>query len=313
MKRTIELKSKRKSKPSKPTTNGNANKFDIYQAVTDRIISQLEQGIIPWKKSWQGNEPINYITRKPYRGINTLLLKQGGEYATFKQIKDSGGSVLKGEKSQMIVFWKVLERENPEGEKEKIPFLKYYNVFHISQTTLESKLEPINPAADHDPIEAAESVISDYTGRTGVKPRLVTGTHQAYYTPSTDEVTMPTLNQFTSPEAYYSTYFHELAHSTGHKSRLNRLDATAAFGSQVYSKEELVAEISSAQVMSFTGIELPDTFENSVAYIKNWLSKLKDDKKLIVTAASAAQKATDLILNTPAYSETETESETTAG
>ena len=270
---------------------------------------------MPWRKTWKGSEPINYVTRKPYRGINTLLLKQGGEYATFKQIKDSGGSVHKGEKSQMIVFWKFLERENTEGEKEKIPFLKYYNVFHISQTTLESKLDPINPNADHDPIEAAESVIADYTGRTGVKSKLVNGTHQAYYTPTTDEVTMPTLAQFTNPEAFYSTYFHELAHSTGHKSRLNRLDATAAFGSQVYSKEELVAEISSAQLMSLMGIELPDTFENSVAYIKNWLSKLKDDKKLIVTAASAAQKATDLILNTPAYSETETESEseTTAG
>ena len=128
------------------TANAKAKStFCIYQAVTDKIISQLEQNVIPWRKTWQGSEPINYVTCKPYRGINLLLLQRGGEYATFKQIKDAGGYVKKGEKSSMIVFWKMLERENADGEKETIPLLRYYNVFHIDQTSLNQSLTPLTP------------------------------------------------------------------------------------------------------------------------------------------------------------------------
>jgi antirestriction protein ArdC len=214
--------------------------LNIYQLVTDRIIQQLENNIVPWRKSWRGSEPINYITRKQYRGINLLLLPYGGEYMTFKQVKDCGGNVRKGEKSSMIVFYKMTEKENPDtGETETIPFLRYSNVFHISQTEgIDSKLDPVNIDTEIEPIQTAQSVIDDYIRRSKVTLNHIEGSNRAFYQPSTDTVTMPIIGQFESAEEYYSTAFHELAHSTGNKSRLNRISESAAFGSGDYSKEE---------------------------------------------------------------------------
>jgi antirestriction protein ArdC len=276
------------------------SKFNIYSAVTERIIAQLEQNIIPWRKTWSGSEPINYISRKPYRGINLMLLPFGGEYATFKQIQSAGGKVKKGEKSHMVVYYNFSEREKDNGDIEKIPFLKYYNVFHISQCEgITSKLDPIQTDNSIEPIETAQNILDDYITRSGVTLQFIEGSNRAFYQPSSDTITMPIIGQFESAEEYYSTTFHEAAHSTGNRKRLNRAELTsaAAFGSQTYSKEELVAEISAATVMNFAGIELSQTFENSVAYIKSWLAKLRSDNKMIISASSKAQKSTDLILN----------------
>ena len=271
--------------------------LNIYQTVTDRIIAQLEQGVIPWRKTWRGSEPINYVSRKQYRGINLMLLPYGGEYLTFLQAKDAGGHIKKGEKSHMIVYFNFTEKENDSGEVEKIPFLKYSNVFHISQCGgIESKLEAIDTTNDIEPIQQAHDILNGYVSRSKVILNHVEGSNSAYYQPSTDTITMPVIGQFESAEEYYATVFHEAAHSTGHKSRLNRITDYAAFGSGNYSREELVAEISAATVMNFAGIELPQTFENSVAYISSWSKKLREDIKAIVTASGKAQRATDLIL-----------------
>ena len=274
--------------------------FNIYELVTSRIIEQLEQNIIPWRKCWRGSEPINYITRKPYRGINLLLLPFGGEWMTFKQVKDSGGSVRKGEKSSLIVFYKTGEKVNDEtGETETYPILQYSNVFHLSQTeSIKSKLEPVNIDAEIEPIQAAQNIIDDYITRSDVKFHHVEGSNQAYYKATTDTITMPVIGQFESAEEYYSTAFHEAAHSTVHRSRLDRISGAAAFGSGEYSREELTAEISASMLMNIAGIEQPQTFENSVAYIKSWIGKLKQDNKAIVTASGKAQRATDLIMGT---------------
>ena len=131
--------------------------------VTDRIIAQLKQGVIPWRKTWKGSVPINYVTRKPYRGINTLLLPNGGEYLTYLQAKEAGGNVKKGEKAHIIVFYKPLEVKDENTEEvKKIPFLKYSNAFHISQCEgITSKLEPIQPDTTIKPIQAAQDIISD--------------------------------------------------------------------------------------------------------------------------------------------------------
>ena len=272
---------------------------DVYALVTNRIVAQLEKGVIPWRKPWRGNPAMNYITRKPYRGINPMLLPYGGEYLTFLQAKELGGHVKKGEKGNMVVFFKPLEVDDTKtGDKKTIPFLKYSTVFHLSQIEgIQTKLPPIVLNDTVKPIETAQKVITGYTARSCVHITHVTGINEAYYTPSTDTITLPVIGQFNTSNDYYSVFFHETAHSTGHVSRLNRDIGVSTFGSQKYSSEELVAEIAAAMLMNEVGIEIPQTFENSASYIKSWLSKLRDDKKMILTASSAAQKAADLILN----------------
>ena len=274
--------------------------INIFQIVTDRIIEQLDKNIIAWRKSWQGGLPVNYVTQKAYQGINLLLLPHGGEWLTYRQAQEAGGSVKKGEKSSMIVFYKLMEKpkDNPDNpdEKEKFPLLRYSNVFHISQCEgIESKQKPIE-LNNISPIDNAEKALTDYISREKVNFRNVTGSNEAYYKPSSDTVIMPDIKQFDMSEEYYSTAFHELAHSTGYKSRLNRLTETASFGSQTYSKEELIAEISACMVLNYLNVEIAETFENSIAYINAWRKKLKEDNKLILTASSQAQKATNLIL-----------------
>ena len=274
--------------------------MDIYAAVTDRIIEQMEQGVIPWQKPWISNsKAISHATGKPYSLLNQLMLGRPGEYLTFKQCQEAGGKVKKGEKASMVVFWKWIEQEDEEThEKKEVPCLRYYNVFHIDQC---EGISPRHTETLHMPdgaeaIEEAQEIIYDYLGREGVK-LLHTEGDRAFYKPSTDEVVLPIRKQFMSTAEYYSTVFHELTHSTGHASRLNRLTSPAFFGSEAYSKEELVAEIGAAALVSHVGLETASSFRNSAAYIQNWLGVLKGDKRFIVSAAGRAEKAVNLILN----------------
>ena len=281
-------------------------KANVYEIVTARIIAELEKGNIPWRwqRPWTGvrSGAFNRISKKPYSLINQILLLHTGEYATFKQWQDLGGHVRKGEKSEIVVFWKIFEAEetNPEtGEKEtkKIPLLRYYNVFHISQ------VEGVEPLASEqlndeiEPIEEADKIITSYINREHLNFKECKS-NKAYYRPSDDSVVVPLKEQYNLINEYYSTTFHELTHSTGHKNRLNRLQngAVAAFGSETYSKEELVAEIGSASLMNIVGIETPKTFKNSTAYIQSWLQVLRNDNKFIVSASSRAEKAVNYIL-----------------
>jgi len=271
---------------------------NVYELVTKRILEQLKQGIIPWRKTWKGSVPVNYVTQKAYRGVNSLLLPQGGEYLTFLQTKQAGGNVRKGEKSQLVVFFKPMEVEDKDtGEKKTIPYLKYSNVFHISQCEgITSKLNPVQADEVTEPMQDAQSIIDDYVNRSGVVLDIVEGSAKAYYQPSLDRIVLPSIKQFTNANDYYSVAFHEASHSTGHLSRLNRISDIASFGSQSYSREELVAEISAAMVMNNIGLEIPATFENSTAYINGWLKRIRGNDKEIVQASSQAQKATDMIL-----------------
>ena len=273
--------------------------INIYQIVTDRILEQLENNIIAWRKSWEGGIPINYVTRKPYNGINLLLLPCGGEWLTYKQAEEAGGSVKKGEKGSMIVFYKLLESDKEQDNKvrkEKIPILKYSNVFHINQCeNIKTKITPIEEN-NINPIEEAENVLTDYINRSGVQFKNIMGSNEAYYSPARDTIIMPNIKQFSISEEYYSTAFHEAAHSTGYKTRLDRIIKDAKFNDNNYSKEELVAEITTCMIMNTVGIELPETFDNSVAYISAWKKRLKDDNKIILTASSQAQKAANMIM-----------------
>lgn len=270
----------------------------VYEIITNQIIEKLEQGTIPWRKPWVGSgAAVNWKTQKPYRGINAMILRPG-EYATFKQIKEAGGKVKKGAKSEIVVFWKMLavddEKDDGSISEKKIPYMQYYRVFEINTQVEGLQSKQINEVFEHDPIEECEKVVSGYMDA----PEIRHGENAAYYAPSMDFVNMPPMKHFKSVEEYYSVLFHELAHSTGHKDRLNRQGITsklASFGSEDYSKEELVAEMSAAMLCGKVGIA-NTTIDNSAAYIQSWLRKLKDDKRMVVQAAGLAQKAVDYML-----------------
>lgn len=285
------------------------NNNTVYQIVTDRIIAEMEKGIIPWNKPWHGskNAAVSRSTGRPYSLLNQFLLGRPGEYATFNQIKEAGGKVKKGEKSSVVVFWKqikVKETENtPDGpvEKEKlVPVLKYFNVFNLDQCeNIEPKYWKPEEVVHTDPIAEAEDVVTGYIDRSGVKFQNDLLSDRAYYSPALDEVVVPMIDQYSDAAEYYSTTFHELTHSTGHVSRLARFTgsaAAAAFGSKEYSKEELVAELGSCFLMNHCGINSGTTERNSAAYLQSWLRALKNDPKMIVSAAGKAEKAVDLII-----------------
>lgn len=275
----------------------------VYQMVMDRIINELEKGIIPWKKPWIDvrSGAFNRISRKPYSLLNQMLLKHQGEYASFKQWSDLGGKVKKGSKAEFVVFWKMQEyqdiNENNETVTKLVPLLRYYNVFHISQVEGIEPLPSDLPEIDLEPIAEAEIIKENYKTREGLEIREII-TNEAYYSPIGDYIKIPERKQYTAIEEFYSTLFHEMVHSTGHQSRLNRLEsgASARFGDESYSKEELVAEIGSAMILNQLGIETAKTFTNSAAYISGWLEVLKNDNKFIVSASSKAEKAVEYIL-----------------
>lgn len=285
------------------------SKVDIYQVVTDRIIDELEKGNIPWQKPWTGvrSGAISHSTGKAYSLINQLVLGEPGEYITFNQCKNEGGKVKKGSKAKFVVFWKMLSSTatdkdgkplvDADGkEKQKIvPYLQYYQVFHINDCEGITPKYKTEDQKTIDPIQEAEKMISSYASRSGVS--IVSDEQdRAFYRPSTDTISIPIMDQFLSSEEYYSTLFHEATHSTGHESRLNRLSNDARFGNEVYSKEELVAEIGAATLMNELDIETSATFKNSAAYIQSWLRALKNDKRMVVSAAGAAEKAVKMIM-----------------
>jgi len=301
------------SKSIKPPRKGQGKRPDVYQIVTDQVISLLEQGKIPWSKPWRGGAagmPKNAISKKPYRGINTFLLAMTAEnkgydspyWLTYKQSTDLGGNVKKGEKSTLVIFYKALEKDNPNdpANPERYMVLRYYNVFNVAQCeNLDLSKIPDNggiddtPDLDFSPIESCENIVKHFIKR----PSITHNEQRAYYSTAKDVVNMPNPETFTDEQGYYNVLFHELTHSTGHERRLNRsgIMERAAFGDTVYSKEELVAEMGAAFLCGFYDIA-NRTIENSVAYLQGWLSKLKSDKRLIVQAAAQAQKASDYIL-----------------
>lgn len=266
----------------------------VYEIVTNQIIEKLESGVIPWQKPWVNGGAVNWKTQKPYRGINTFLLEDG-EYATFKQIKEAKGHIKKGEQSHIVVFWKWIEKEdgNNDGKKTRIPFLRYYRVFEINTQVEGLKSKRKEQQFEHEPIVECEKVVKGYHN----SPTIAWQSGRAYYRPDDDFISVPPLKDFREKEEYYSTLFHEMIHSTGHESRLNRkgIEQVAMFGSETYSKEELLAEMGASMLCGVTGIS-NRTIDNSAAYIKSWLRALKDDKTMVVKAAGQAQKAADYIL-----------------
>lgn len=287
----------------------------VYEIVQKRVLERLEEAIrngekFEWIKPWNGaGVPKNFITKKPYRGINLLLLPMGGYYLTMKQINELGGKVIKGSKANSVYFWtyidpkgKAVDKETStealavsedESQAKKIPVFKYYNVFHQSQ------IEGIDfgdvVEEEHELNLNAEEIVNYFN--LEVKINAIKGSNQAYYMPVKDEIVVPHNSQFLNVNEYYSTVLHEMIHSTGHVDRLNRFAPNFKFGDDDYSKEELVAEIGSSMLRAYLGICDDNADNNSVAYLKGWYDRIKNgDVNEITYASQQAQKAMNFIL-----------------
>lgn len=295
-------------KPAATTT-----KPDIYATVTSKILEKLEQGQIPWQKPWniKTGAPCNIVTGKPYNGINIMLLGcqnyDSKYWLTFKQCIGKNGTVRKGEKGSIVVFWHFIDKStgtSTESDVETtgktgqaIPMLRYYTLFNVNQCDgldlkrLKDELATQNGVQEQNVIQPAQSIADQYPNCPVIKH----GFTKACYRPLLDEINMPKPEYFNTSEEYYSTLFHEMVHSTGHESRLNRIprDNAHSFGTEMYSKEELVAEMGASFLCARAGIEA--TLTNSAAYIQSWLTALKNDKTLLISAAGQAQKAVSLI------------------
>jgi antirestriction protein ArdC len=279
---------------------------DVYSIATDRIIALLQQGTVPWKKPWtDAGLPQNLISRTPYRGINLWLLNSCGYpqnlFLTFKQVKALKGSVKKDAKAHPVLFWKWTKKDRKDprpieqiDRNELKALLRYYLVFNIDQCTgIPTEMIP-SITKPNKPLEAAEAILNGMS----TLPPIVHEEQRAFYLPAMDIINMPKMETFVNSEGYYATLFHEVVHSTGHMSRLNRpeLMAQEHFGSENYSMEELVAEFGASYLSSHAGIVIDD-YSSNASYIDGWLSVLKKDKRFIVYASGQAQKAVEYILN----------------
>jgi len=273
---------------------------DLYAEVTQKVIAELETGAAPWVKPWKGGSfmPSNVFTGKSYRGINVPLLWSSGaddlRFATFKQCQEQGANVKKGAKGNLIVFfkpWQVrkIDADTNEATEKTVPMLRAYFVFNVAD--IEGLPESAPKAAENARLDAAESLIS----QAAIKPAS-----SAFYRPSDDSIGMPPIDSFISAEHYYATALHELTHWTGHKSRLDR-NLSGRFGDQSYAAEELIAELGSAFLCAELGIRMTEL--RHAGYIEHWLKLLRSDKRAVLTAASAAQKASDFINKRQAVAE----------
>jgi len=292
-----------------------AAKQTAYEAITATIIAALEAGEVAWQKPWNSKAPCNAITGKAYRGVNPFLLVLASKsytdnrWLTFPQAKELGGSVKSGEKGTWIVYSSQIPTK--EDPKKSFWLMRRYCVFNIEQCENLEKLPPLEVVnQDTDPNILAEELVAKYTDA----PPVTFGGGIACYRPSTDEVNMPNRADFNGNPEFYSTLFHEFAHSTGHEKRLNRKSLTEhdGFGGYNYSNEELVAEFAAAFMMAECGMDMP-VKDNTVAYLQSWIKALKNDPTLVVKAASAAQKAADYMKGvTVAKDAEDTEKETVA-
>lgn len=267
-----------------------------YERITERIVTLLEQGTVPWHKPWKVNTglPRNLISKKPYRGINVFLLMamsyESPHWLTFRQAIQLGGNVKKGEKACPVVFWKRMETEDKEsGEPQKAPLLRLYHVFNAAQC------DGLKDAPGEIPTPVTKP--AEIVAKMPQPPVVKHGMAKAFYSPREDCVGMPERERFDGEASYFATLFHELIHATGHEKRLKRASIAErnGYGSDPYCKEELIAELGSAFLCGYADI-VDRTIDNSAAYLEGWLKQFQNDRTLIVYAAAQAQKAADFIL-----------------
>lgn len=274
--------------------------MNVYEAITSEIIKKLEEGVIPWQKPYVGVDlpPMNFKTKNYYHGINTLLLWMAGGrspyWLTYKQAQELDGQVKKGAKGKRILFAKMVKYEDSDGKEKDKAIYRYSTVFNLSDIEgiecphIEEKKEDSNNLKY---IENCEKAIQQMKDENKIPEIVEHNNLIACYTPALDVIKTCPMQDYVSSEAYYATIFHEIIHSTGHSSRLNRKMNTG-MQSKDYAKEELIAEIGACFLCSITGIKTK-VIDNNAAYIKSWLKQLNDDPSLVVSASSKAQKAMD--------------------
>ena len=277
-----------------------------YEEITNKIIEQLKNGCVPWEQPWFGIRGArSYNTNKAYSFLNQMILGgESGHFVTWHQVNLLGGHLRKGSKGRRVFFWNTFDKaeENGLGEKiiRKIPYLKTYTVFNTNDCEgLPQRWIPQDfIAKNNKPIESAEKIAKDYLEREKIELKH-NNVNESFYSVKYDFINLPPLERFQSSEDYYSTLLHEMTHSTGHRTRLQRFkpnDTSSPFGSPDYSREELVAEMGSSFLLKQVGIESARSLEQNAAYISNWINALKNDFSLIAVAASKAEKAVEYIL-----------------
>jgi antirestriction protein ArdC len=279
---------------------------DVYSIMNDRILKVMERGVVPWKKPWSGIAPVNYDTDKEYRGVNTIILYLEAQekgyrspyWLTYNQANKNGGHVRRGQKSTPIVFSqryaKEIQKEDGTKEIRVRHVLRYYNVFNFDQCDgLKTKTIP-RAEIEQDKLAACEKLLAKMPGK---QPSYAEGGYKAFYRPDIDHVQLPPLETFKTVDDYVATKLHEFGHATGHSTRLNRpgIMDVAMFGSEDYSFEELVAELTSAYLCAVIGADNSETVENSAAYLQGWMKVLKKDKRMLLKASGKAVRAADFI------------------
>ncbi len=267
-------------------------KQQLFDSITAKIKDKLDSGILPWRKGWQSGMPMNYISKRPYNGINflSLILNDYSSpfYLTYLQCKDKKGFVNKGANGIPVVFWKIKEykvAENSEApDLKSFPLVRVSYVFNLSQTSLfkHDIHEPV--------IQDCEKIILDMK----VKPLIKNNISRCYYNPADDYISIPSINNFESPDEYYSSLFHELIHWTGHNNRLNR--NLSIKDKEHNAFEELIAELGSSYLCGLCNLQ-PSVLDNQASYIQSWIKLISSEKGALIKAVAEAKKAVDLILN----------------
>ena len=283
------------------------SKKSVFEIVTENILEKLMEGVVPWQQpyAFMSGATYNRVSGKSYSLINRMVLGRPGEYATYKQWQTEGFQVNSGERSGIVTFWTEFEdkKADPIGYENdgtpiypKFPCLRYYNVFHIAQTDCPEPKKEINVSVKkfEDNMEI-EKAINAYCEREGVKLDRVFGSNCSFYDPDTDKITVPANFQFEDAPSYYDNLFREIIRSTGTKERIGRVKNW--YQKEEFSKESLVAEIASACLMNEYGIDTEKAFNNSISYIDGWMKALNDDPRMIVSAASQAEKAIEYFKN----------------
>ena len=321
------------------------SKDEIYEEVTDKVIESLKLGNIPWESPWIGlGYHRNYISKKPYRGVNPMLLgisasvngfeslnwltyKQAAELSVKQWLKRNNlqdtdvnrqkyktadgayTGVREGEKSTMITFWKPIVIDDQDSlDSDGRPIKKTIPLLKYIYVFNgdQTDLELEEPENNKDLLDFSPiEAAAEIIDNWEDKPLIAELGDVACYIPLHDEIHMPERRQFLSEEYFYKTLYHECIHATGHNSRLNRVKDWSGFGSEPYAKEELIAEIGASMLVSYAGIQTEDTDRNTAAYINGWISKLEEDPKLIIGASGKAQKAVDYIIGTSYEQEVE--------
>lgn len=281
---------------------------ETYERVTATLLSLIDgDDLLPWQKPWKGGQQWarSMSTKREYNGVNRWVLTITAQangwspwFGTYKQIAALGGQVKKGEKSTLAIYWSIKEKiDKDTGVKSKFAMLRTFNLFSASQAEglpekFYAKPEPTGTVSDDE----AQTVFDTYVTTQGIP--VVYGGSRASYSPKADRINLPEIGTFRSTEEFYGTAFHEATHSTGHESRLDRPDIQNFhhFGDEMYSREELVAELGAALILGTLGMDKPNVVANQAAYLKSWKSALASDPQALVWAAGRAEKAANLVL-----------------